>query len=255
MKIGIILAAYACENTVKDCLAPWLQAIEKHDIELGIVSVPFKDFPPQDNKITEQIIIDSVHKTKAFLLSSDQEMTEHDARNMPLEYFRDQGFDYIWLVDGDEIYTLEQIDRIINFIADDKYTMWWALNFKNYVFTPKTWIEGFCPPRIFRMKSSENDLVLNEFYWDNDVYYLKRSSNPDERIPYQSLPNISIPTSTANIKHLTWLNNDNSRRKVQYQLKHFGVCSYLWDYEFQELRFDPEFHKKNNIPIPQLHSD
>ena len=82
---------------------------------------------------------------------------------------------------------------------------------------------------------------LDKMFWDNDVYY-------EGGIPQTKLPLLEIPRDVAHVKHLTWLSNEKSKKKYEYNLKHIGVCSYKWDYDNDKLIFDEEYYKDKEMP-------
>ena len=149
------------------------------------------------------------------------------------------------MVDGDEFYQINDIQNIINFVKNNPNNYWYSINFKNYVFNGKQWIDGFCPPRIFKVKS--DSLNIDQFYWDNDILY----KESDKNISYKSLSNLEIPREIAHIKHMTWLHS-NGKLKYEYQMKHFGHCGYKWNYELDKLEINQEFYLKTNQEIPKI---
>jgi glycosyltransferase involved in cell wall biosynthesis len=245
--IGVLLCAYDCEENLKACIAPWL----KTDANICGVSVPFAEYEkmgsqPKDR--TQQILKDSGVK----FFDSPKFVSEAKARNMPLNFLKQSGSKLIWLVDGDEIYSSEQIESILKFVnfPINQFSQWFRVNFKNFVFDGSSWTDGFCPPRIFR---TEN---LGEFYWDNDISFLKGS----DRINQEEVLNVEIPRIIAHVQHQTWLNTDKSRRKIQYQNEHFAhqgkaCCSFAWNRAEKRVEFNEEFFSGHGIPIPILHQD
>ena len=153
--------------------------------------------------------------------------------------------DVIWMVDADEFYSLEDIKNIVNFINENPNYCWYSINFKNYIFDGKQWIDGFCPPRIF--KSKFDSMVIDSFFWDNDIAYQKNN----EFINYKKLLSLEIPKQIAHIKHMTWL-HENGKLKYEYQIKHFGHCGYKWNYESNELEFNSDFYLKINQELPKI---
>jgi len=174
-------------------------------------------------------------------------------RNHPLEYLLNQNVDYIWLLDEDEFYTEEQINNIISFIQSEPFIGWFKINFKNYVNDENHWIDGFCPPRIFKAKF--NDLKLNKFYFENDVNYINKEN---KEIDYKSLSNIEIPRSIAHIRHYSWCGDKIFlKNKVKYQLLRYnGICSYIWNEKDEKLELNiDDFYNKYNIKAPTINKD
>ena len=86
------------------------------------------------------------------------------------------------------------------------------------------------------------------FYWDNDMSYEYNG----QMISYENMELETIPKEVAYIPHYTWLNDRIGKRKVEYQHKHFGHCSYKWNHEKHCLEFDESFYKKMNQPIHKV---
>ena len=63
-----------------------------------------------------------------------------------------------------------------------------------------------------------------------------------------------IPKEVAFVRHLTWLHG-GGEKKVAYQKKRFGDCSFRFNTERGELEFDPEYFEKYKEAIPQLFKD
>jgi hypothetical protein len=248
MKIGIIYCAYNCKKFVEESIIPFIEAKEKGIINsICAVSLPFAEYIniSDTNDGTTELLLDLYKKDKIdYIFTQPKHIQEHAARDLCLQYLKIMNMDFIWLIDGDEFYSIKNINDIINYIKETSY-IWYSINFKNYIFDGKKWIDGFCPPRIFR--SNFENYYIHKFYWDNDILYL----NNHEHINYKNLPNTSIPKEIAHIKHMTWLHS-NSKEKYEYQIKHFGHCGYIWNYEKKEIEINKEFYIKNNIPIPKI---
>lgn len=253
MKIGIIYCAYNCFSYVKDSLYSFGECKRQGVIsEISAVSIPFAEyFDLNQNKDETTDFLIHLHKKQLIdqLFTEPNYIQEHIARDLCLQYLKNTDCDVIWMVDGDEFYSIEDIKNIINFININSNYYWYSVNFKNYIFDGKQWIDGFCPPRIFRTKS--NTLNINKFYWDNDLSYKNKNN---EIFNYKLLNNLMIPKDIAHIKHFTWL-HENGRSKYEYQMKHFGNCGYLWNYEQKKLEFNEDYYIKNNIQKPKVNID
>jgi hypothetical protein len=56
------------------------------------------------------------------------------------------------------------------------------------------------------------------------------------------------------VKHLTWM-HENGKSKYEYQMKHFGACSYKWNYQKNELEFNEDFFIRNNVTKPKINQE
>ena len=262
MIYGIIYCGYNTEEYVVDSITPFL---ERDNFVVSAVSLPFAEYEGVDNfkDNTTNILRELVGQRKLkYLVDNPPFIKEHEARNLALEPLSKYNIDYIWLVDSDEIYTPKQIEDICNYVeASD--SNFFHLSLKNFVFDKNHYLEEpFCPPRIFKTKL-DIPAVLSEFYWDNDVAYMcsgRLSAWGEDFVsarlfPYKQLQGVeTIPSDIAFIDHYSWLNNTIGKRKVAYQLKHFGHCGYKWNEKKKCLEFDEEFYKKNNESIPTVKS-
>ena len=247
-KLGIILTAYGLEEFVEPCLNPW----KTFDVHFSCVSFQFEGFDAQDNK-------KCINELKKFLPSQsifyDEKkiLKEHDARNIGLNYLKnDTEIDTFLILDIDEIYTEKDIENLLYFIdgEDFNWVAWAKINFKNYIFDGKSWIDNFCPPRIF--KRTHQMLDLENFYWDNDITYKDING---KSIDYKQLANITVPKNKLHIKHLTWLNTERSKNKIKYQEKHFGLCSYQWNDLQKCVEINQDFYKKSGQIPPTIYND
>jgi hypothetical protein len=174
-------------------------------------------------------------------------------RNKPLEYLLSKGVDYIWLLDEDEFYSKNEIKNIIEYIKSEPFITWFKINFKNYFNDESHWIDGFCPPRIFKTKS--NNLSLSKFYYENDILYIDKDN---KEIDYKNLSHLQIPRQVAHIKHYSWNGNEEFlKNKVKYQLLRYnGICSYIWNEDHKKLELNiNDYYNKFNIPLPIINKD
>lgn len=246
-KYGIIFCGYNNEDTVIRAISPFLGDSR---FVIAAVSIPFAEYIDQEEKEDRTIeVLREFHRQGEikYFIDNPRYIKEHEARNLALDCLKREGCEFYFMVDSDELFTKENLDNIEKFIDKDKPSDWWRLSLKNYVFDDKTYLkEPFCPPRIFRAKTEY--LYNPSFYWDNDIQYFKSHGEP---ISYSFLPNQTIPKEVAWIKHLTWMNNEASKRKRDYQIAHFGgICSFDWDEE-KGLIFNEEYFKINGKGIPE----
>jgi hypothetical protein len=249
MSIGIIYCGYNSKSYVKDTINPFISLKDKLHFNISAVSLPFLEYfeVNKENDGTTEFLVELYNNNKIDnVFTGPSYIQEHKARDLCLQYLKVINSDLIWLVDADEFYTQKDIENILAYVNSNSEYYWYSINFKNYIFDGKQWIDGFCPPRIFRTKFYNEE--INEFYWDNDIIYKDKNSNA---ISYKNLSNLNIPKDIAHIKHLTWLHT-NGKDKYEYQMKHFGHCGYKWNYETNQLELNHEFYVKNKIDIPKI---
>lgn len=259
-KIGIIFASLTDTEYVEKSIEPWLQIKQEKPENLIIcaVSAFFKEYNqniPEEQ--TTRPYLRGLLKDKKidYLIDGpDGLLLEHELRNIALQFLlNNHKLDYIFIVDGDEFYSVDGIKKITRYITLDEFVVWYKVHYKNILFNGDVYTNGFAPPRIFKVKVG--DLLLSRCYWDNDMIYKKALSDKTfEEVAYTKLPSQKIPDSIHRPLHYTWLNNERSRDKIQYQKKRGWLCSYEWDYKNNQLIFNKEFFVKNNLIIPQTFS-
>jgi len=251
MKIGLIASGYNCEQFLTDCLAGWKEFKDTSNDQLvcSFIHNCFKEneelgFPLKSSDNTMKVLDDSFKDGFLdYYDISNKYLNEHQARNVCLNNVLSEGVDYVWTIGLDEIYSCSEITNILKFVKMNPLITWFKVNYKNYVFDGKTWVDGFCPPRIFKTSSHGG---LKELYYDDDFVY-------NDGTDYKAASHLEVPRNLAHIRHMTWLHS-NGKAKVEYQKKRWGEggCSYSWNYDENKLEFNNNFHEKNRIPLPTL---
>jgi len=262
MKIGLLVCAYGTPEYFNTVLDPWLEYKNLNSLKIAVVHGQFLEHHLngyKDNDQETQKLIKEQSSLDFIYLQNDYEdlnrinifQTESEIRNKGLNYLISQDCDFIWLLDLDEVYSLDEIKRTVSYIENEAFIHWFSIEFKNLVFNEKTYINGFKPPRIFR--TNINGLKLNHFYWDNDIEYCVPLSN--YRVDYKQLTTLTVPKTICNPLHYTWLNNNISKKKIEYQEKHFANgagCSFRWGQN--GLEWNENFFRKTGQNIPILHT-
>lgn len=246
--LAIILSAYALEEYVQPCLSPW----KNFNIPIACASFQFENFQKQNNKPCLDELSKFIPDSHIFH-SNENIVNEHNARNVPLEFLKQNtDTDTFLILDIDEFYAEKEIESLLNFINGDDFSWvaWAKINFKNYIFDEKSWIDDFCPPRLF--KKTYQNYIIDKFYWDNDILYSDKDGTP---VDYKQLSSIIIPKNNIHAKHMTWLNNERSKNKIEYQEAHFGACSYSWNALKNCVEINKDFYKKSGQLPPIIYND
>lgn len=240
-KFGIIFTAFNSADTIERCLSPWAE-IKNENFVYSCSTVPFDKFAVDKVDNTAGII--KSKNIMDFHFVDSRAKSEIEARGICLEFLKTRNCDYVFLVDSDEFFTVEQISEIIKYVEKNDNFAWFKLSLKNYVFDEKTYLkEPFCPPRIFRLKFPPYE--LKDFREDNNLDYFHTVQKYE--IPDLFLRNKQIPISVAWVKHLSWISNDRSRRKCEYQLKRWGKSSFQWNEQENKLEFN-NFYYDGKLP-------
>ena len=256
MKIGVLFTVYNCEDYLNDCLSPWFELKDKYDIVFASNSGMFSDYLhlgiPYRNEETLKILsnydMDFLITTKGKNL-----LGEDESRNLCLDYLNKRNCDLIWVLDGDEIYTKEQIENILEYIQRNPNYDYYSVNFKNLTISENYHLD-YTHERITWANRHDG---IKSFYFDNQFIFndgtlLKDSSG------------IEIPKSVAHILHKSWLSSDiRTKDKIIYQRHRYNGddgqrpihcrCTYEWNEEKNRLEFSKEFHECRGVEIPCLH--
>lgn len=264
MKIGLLLCSYGYPEYVDRCLEPWLKLKKTHDIQIATINGMFKEYVEMDQidndketqeKLTKyhnnkQIDFLYIHNATGENRPVKEYHNEAQLRDIALQYLLKQNCDLIWLWDIDEIATVEELERTIQYIQqpENKFIVWFRTEYKNCFDTEDKYIKGFNPPRIWRAKS--NNYELDSCYYDNDFTY--KGVITRDIIKDNQFPNKSIPTSIFNAIHLSWLSTEKSKNKIKYQISRGWDCSNIFNEKTNKIEFNREWYKKRSLQIPNI---
>lgn len=246
-KIGLICALHNEINFIPQCLAPWIEYRKTNPLSIVCLDVCFAENGEGNStdgsvelltKYQEEGKIDYFQPLWAGL-------KEHEARNVALKWLLNQGVDTILSIGIDEIFCIEEIEKIFNYVKKKQFVAVFKIRYKNYVGTKKTYVNGFTPNRIWRV--NYNGYKLHELVWDDDVVYIKNNEKViDRNLPTKIIPGIQV-------KHLTWLDGQRSKGKINYQNAHFQTgCGYKWNEQTQSVEINYEFYKKTGQIPPEI---
>ena len=68
---------------------------------------------------------------------------------------------------------------------------------------------------------------------------------------------MTVPKECAWIPHQTWMSDEKSKKKIDYQLRGRGwpACSYSWDESRGGLVFNEEYYRARGLPLPETAQD
>jgi hypothetical protein len=258
IKIGLLLTAYNCEKYLDACLKPWIELKEDYNIVISASSCMFNDYRilgiPYRNEKTLEILLN--HEIDFLITTKGKNLLKEDQlRNMCLNFLKLQQCDLIWVIDGDEIYSKNEIINIIDFIYKNPTPDWYYINFKNSTIHDNLFIT------YKHMRISWNNRYggLSYFYFDNKFIYENGTSDVGKM-------ELEIPKNVAYVSHKAWISDDiRSRDKIKYQnLRYSGFnnevpiecrCGYYWDETNNRLDFNKENYKYYKAQIPTLHEE
>jgi hypothetical protein len=244
LKIGIIAVGYQSKYIISS-LAPWLELkynTKKYtnldlDIKICTCSALFKERweagETYNNDKNDEYLLNNKLIDKHIIVKHP--IIDFESRNYCLEYLRQFNLDLIWQLDfGDEIYSINQIINIIKFINKNKFVDWFYINFKNFIGDENHYVEGFAPPRIHWFNKHGG---VNKFVWDNDLVYIDGIHSNDSKIS-----KLIIPKNIAHVIHYSWCGDKEFLiKKIEYQKKCLGTCSYQWNYNENKIEFNKDY--------------
>jgi len=251
MRIGLLCNFYGFPEYTARVLAPWKNIPEVKQVAVSSCKYPeyaLAGWDKEDVRTPIQLLTE--HRDFIDFLSIAKEGDDSFSRNPPLAYLVGQDVDFVWLLDQDEFYTEQDITNVIEYIATADPVCTYKINFRNFVFSENQYIEGFNPPRIFRVFVNDTK-ALSHFYYENDVAYRINGKTMD----YKQLPMAEVHPSRCAVDHHSWIGSpDFLRAKIKYQLKRYnGMCSYAWDEENNTLKFNEDYYTATNQEVPQVH--
>jgi len=261
LKFGLVIAVYNAIDYLSQCIDSWVDFRQKYgNLKIAIVDCKFDDFEDtslsnNSNDGTCELLNQYLKKNKIdFFEKLPSKKKEHDARNVALNFLLKEKVDYIITWGVDEFASLEEIEKITNFVEQNPAECCFTINYKNYIFDDRHWADGFCPYRIW--KTIHYILKLESFYWDDDCVYIDVISG--DKVCDKMLPLCKIPKDIAHIKHHTWDNLQRNIIKILYQQKHFksgAGCFLKYNEKENKVEWNLEYFKKTNQNIPQLFED
>jgi hypothetical protein len=252
MKIGIIFSLYGCENYMDRCLSPWIKLRKELNLVLTGCNGMYNDFLRYGFRDrSHKSLIKAIGKDLDFLITTtgDHLWDEQNSKNYLWNYLKDRDVDLIWIVDGDEFYTEEEIKSVIDFVVKNPDPDAYAVQFRNYTIKIPYWTEGFYRETLYWTK--RNGGIL-DFHFDVFVRYNNgKTINETKNF-------IKIPKKIAYIEHYSWLSDDpRIPEKVVYQNGRFAGedgerCSFEYDSK-NGLSFNKKFWNSRNLEVPILH--
>ncbi len=254
MKIGVIFCIYNCEDYVDRCVSPWFELKEQIDFVFTVTSGRFKDYAqlgiPNRNQSTLKKLVEWDFDFMS-ITGGDKLLDEDSSRNRCLDFLKPHGCDLIWLVDGDEFYTKDQIRNTIHFIESNPDFDVFSIYMKNCTIRYPLFTDPFNRLSIYRNRKWGG---IGRFYFDSYFVF------SDEKHGIKDLEILSIPRKICFLEHNSWLPTQATKDKIKYQnLRYAGInheipegcrCSFEWGEE--GLKFSPSFWECRKLQIPIL---
>lgn len=241
MKIGIIFTIFNCAESVDKFLEVWkLVKFIPPDLQdnfiFSCVSVPFDKF--EVGKIDNTAEIIKSKNIMDFLYVDENPRSEIEARGICLEFLKNQNCEIIWQIDSDEQFSAGNIYKILEFVKLNPKIAWFLVSYKNYVFDSKTYLAApFQPARIYRVDFPP--YKLGGFRDDNNLTFFKEGNGKKIEFPDLFLKSKIIPPEVAFVPHYSWMSDERSRAKINYQKARGWTPSFRWNEQENKLEFNP----------------
>jgi len=257
MKVGLICALYNAIDYVEKCYSAWIKYRAENPEKLVIICIDTKFKETEDGadhstdgtlellkKYKEDGLID-------YVVEAPPGLMEHESRNLGLDICKKENCDVIHSIGSDEVYTVEQIKQIYDFVEKKKFIAYFQIYHKNLVFDEKHYTDDFCPNRVWRIKYG--NAVLNGFNGDDNCYWTDGVITIGEK----GLPSLRIPKNIAFILHYTWCHPKRCKEKIAYQTRRWNEhgCSFKWNEEKDCLEFDEVYYQQRNMSPPEVFVD
>ena len=266
IKLGIIYTSYGMPEYIVKSLLPWIKARREYDIKIAGLNAQFKEYHEMgivDNDTDSEYKLMIAYNKNLIdhleIQRIDEGMdnvkyeTETQIRNRGLQFLLKQDCTHILIWDGDEVISEEEIDNLFKYLdkEENQFTPIYKIEYKNLINDENHYIRGFNPKRIWKVDLGE--WKLSQVIYDNDFSYIYKLTG--EPASDSNFAINQIPTNIINPLHYSWLNNERSKNKINYQLKRWGICSYKWNSQDNKVEFDYDFYRKNGLDLPVIYKD
>lgn len=267
MKIGVLLTAYNCEKYIDKCLEPWLKLKDEYDFVIACNSGMFRDYLelgiPEKNQGTINKLI--TKQLDCLTIISGKNLIDEDhSRDISLDFLNGGRFargtkcDLLIVIDGDEVFTEDNIRNILDFVMKNPDHDGYKINFKNHTIRENLFTYDYEHDRIYWMNRHGG---IRRFFFDNRFEY---GDHYDGKSTYKYSDSLTIPKSVAYVDHYSWLSDDpRTKDKILYQRKRYhGInyeipeeirCAFEWNDEKDSLEFSKAFWSGRGLQIPILH--
>ena len=256
MKIGLIYSAYDSERYLKESLESWLNLKNnsQHEIIIAASDGIWEKY--------QEIGLDEIHdKSLDILLESNVDflyknrspyvISEEESRTTLLRFLNYHNCDLLWMVDGDEVFTTQDILNIIEYIESNPQVECFRVNYKNFTIRNPLFLNDFVKATIYRGNIRGG---LTKFIFDNDAVY------SDGAVP-DTMNTHLIPRSVVFPKHYTWLEDDDRiPKKIQHQEHKYiwsgqkgSRCQYRMAGD--KLKFNENFWNNRGLQFPILRQE
>lgn len=258
LRVGITFIGYECMELMPRSLMPWFQIRADPSLIPGIKSLKISlSHGCFEETAKLGFPIASTDGSADWMLKAEQEkeadktiiysspMKEYEMWTGNYLWMKDE-IDFLIMLNHDEMWTIEEIKKLFQFVNFNSQVDFYKVNFKNYCINEQTWVDNFINPRMWWVNRNGG---LKGFWKDELVEY------NDGTKDFQR-SSVTIPMAFLFPKHLSWVGSKAYlQRKLNFQALRFGSCSYAWDEKNDCLMLNDAFYAHFGLPKPELHHD
>lgn len=235
MKLIAQVLVYDEGDYLEAAIRPWMDVCERIDIfEGAFMTTTNLGYPPRSQdgtiEIARKLEAENPYKIK---LVQHNDYNEPILRNNHL-YQTVKSFGredtVLFILDGDEVYSQEDVKRCVEQVEADKTTNTFWINMVNYVNDLKTSYLGFRVPRFFRLEKAVGFSGYNDITFADGL----RAKDIEGVLP----------------AHMSWLPLQKSKRKMEWQARLGWVCS--WKLDGDKLVINDEYFAQTGKQKPVL---
>jgi hypothetical protein len=265
VSIGIVNISYCCKPTLDLAFNPWREV--KNGVLKGLVSDVWisskhccfpETFSLGYDLYSKDGTLEKLGQFKEEGLVDDFEIydepiEEQIAWSDNLPFLQSKNPELIWMTNSDEIFTVNDIARIVEFVQRNSLTDYFKVNFKNY-FGRGKFVDNFVVPRVWANKRNGG---LKLFYRDD----LAQFNNGKKDVECSSMV---IPKKHCFPAHYSWslppqYSDEENKlfcmRKLGFQKIRYIHPSYRWNDEKNELELDPTYYSRFGLTMPQVFNE
>ena len=260
INIGITCIGYNCKEGLQQVLEPWKRIKANPELAPSIgklkiafvhgcfeetfkLGYPLSSTDGTHELMTELIINNELDSTTSFV----EPAKEYEMWTKGYEEANgDKDIDLLWMLNTDEVWTVEEINNVLKFIEFNNLVDYFKVNFKNYCIDKNTWVDDFIVPRIWWVNRQSG---LKRFYQDDLVEY--NNGKRDSQCSH-----LVVPQSVAFPKHYSWVGSkEYLKRKLGFQKLRYGACSYRWNDSLDILELNEDYYRIIGKSKPILNKD
>jgi hypothetical protein len=263
MILGLHSICYNTNATLERAFAPWREVKNGalkglvNDVYFAVQAAAFPEtvslgYDLHSNDGTEETLL-KFKQEGLFndLVIHNQAVEEQVLWSENVRFLQKYNPDYIFMIGGDEVFTVEEIEKVLKFVLHNPLTDYFRINFKNF-FGRGKYVKDFIAPRIWSNK--RNGGV--DYHYKDDLVMFKNGKRDTE------CSCMTVPSKVVFPAHYSWSlppecsdekNKKFVMRKLGFQKIRYVHPSYRWNEEKNELELDPTYYARVGKGVPEIY--